>query len=257
MQIQRITEEVKPKDEKLLTLIMPVYNEGDAIIPVVSTLFLTVHSPLKIFVIHDSPDDITVETVNKLKKYFKDIHLVQNKWSNGVLNAIKTGFETADTPYIGVWVAYHLDPFGIVNAMMEKLKNGCDLVSANRFTVDSSRARGNTIKKVLSHGANIVLNKIIGMPISDITTSIKIYRKSMLDAIKIETVVNGGWAVNAELSIKAAIKGYSLGEIPLEKKNITLVHGLTNFKVLKQLPTYFEWLYLGWKNRKLIKSHLH
>jgi len=79
----------------------------------------------------------------------------------------------------------------------------------------------------------------------------------MLDSFEIETVVDGGWAVNSELAIKAAIKGHRMDEIPLEKKNITLVHGLTNFKVLKQLPTYFQWLYLGWKNRKLIKSHQH
>jgi len=94
------------------------------------------------------------------------------------------------------------------------------------------------------------------MPISDITTSIKVYRKTMLDSIKIETVVDGGWAVNSELAIKAAIKGYRMAEIPLEKKNINLIHGLTNFKVLKQLPTYFRWLFLGWRNRRIIKSHL-
>jgi glycosyltransferase involved in cell wall biosynthesis len=244
------------KNGKILTLIMPVYNEGDAVIPVISTLFLTIHYPMQIFVVHDSPDDLTVPTVKRLQQYFPALYLVRNEWDRGVLNAIKTGFKNADTPYIGVWVAYHLDPFGILNAMIEKMDKGCDLVSANRFTVDSKRARGNTLKKLFSYCGNIVLNKIIGMPISDITTSIKVYRKSMLDSLVIETVVNGGWAVNAELAIKAAIKGYRFGEIPLEKKNITLVHGLTNFKVLKQLPTYFRWLYLGWKNRKAIKYNI-
>ena len=249
-------QEERTANEKLLTLIMPVYNEGDAVIPVISTLFLTTRYPLKILVVHDSPDDLTVPTVKMLQKHFDGLYLVQNEWDRGVLNAIKTGFNNADTPYVGVWVAYHLDPFGIINDMVDKMENGCDLVSANRFTVDNSRARGNTVKKLFSQYGNIVLNKIIGMPISDITTSIKVYRKSMLDSFKIETVVDGGWAVNSELAIKAAIKGHSMDEIPLEKKNITLVHGLTNFKVLKQLPTYFQWLYLGWKNRKVIKSHL-
>lgn len=236
---------------------MPVYNEGDAVIPVISTLFITTHYPLKIFVVHDSPDDSTVKTVEKLQEYFDDLYLVRNEWDRGVLNAIKTGFKNADTPYVGIWVAYHLDPFGIINSMTAKLEDGCDLVSANRFAVKEERARGNPVKKLFSLVGNIVLNRIIGMPISDITTSIKVYKKSMLDSFEIETVVNGGWAVNAELAIKAAIQGYRLGEIPLEKKNITLVHGLTNFKVLKQLPTYFQWLRLGWKNRKVIKSHLH
>jgi glycosyltransferase involved in cell wall biosynthesis len=249
-------QEERTENEKLLTLIMPVYNEGDAIIPVISTLFITTRYPLKILVVHDSPDDSTVQTVKKLQEYFDDLYLVQNEWNRGVLNAIKTGFKNSDTPYVGVWVAYHLDPFGIINEMVAKLEDGCDLVSANRFTVDSSRARGNNVKKLFSKCGNIVLTKIIGMPISDITTSIKVYRKSMLDSFEIETVVDGGWAVNSELAIKAAIKGHRMDEIPLEKKNITLVHGLTNFKVLKQLPTYFQWLYLGWKNRKKIKAHL-
>ncbi len=246
----------KTDKEKIVTLIMPVYNEGDAVIPVISTLFLTTRYPFKIIVIYDSPEDPTVETVKKLQEHFSSLYLVQNEWRRGVLNAIKTGLKNSDTKYVGIWVAYHLDPFGILNDMIKKLENGCDLVSANRYAVDQERARGNTIKKLFSLIGNIVLNKIIGMPISDVTTSIKVYRKAMLDSMPIETVVNGGWAVSSELAIKAAINGYRMDEIPLEKKNINLIHGLTNFKVLKQLPTYFHWLYQGWKNRKLIKSHL-
>lgn len=250
-----MTYEEKKDNGKLLTLIIPVYNVGDAIIPVVTTLFYTVNYPFKICIVYDQDTDTTVSTVKRLQQDFPDLYLAQNTLGRGVLNAIKTGFSYADTPYIGVWMAYHLDPYGILNEMIAEMENGCDLVSANRFTVDSNRARGNIFKKLLSHAGNIVLNRIIGMPISDVTTSIKLYRKSLLDALEIETVVNGGWAVSSELTIKAAIKGYSMAEIPLERKNINLIHGLTNFRVLKQLPTYFHWLYLGWENRKLIKTH--
>jgi dolichol-phosphate mannosyltransferase len=252
-----VPHENKLINGKILTLVLPVYNEGDAVIPVIATLFLTVNYPFKILVIYDSPDDITIKSVEKLQAFFPDLFLVQNDGKRGVLNAIKTGFKHANTPYVGIWLAYHLDPFGIVNDMVEKLEGGCDLVSANRFTVESKRARGNYIKKLFSLAGNLVLNKIIGMPISDVTTSIKIYRKSLLDNIKIETFVNGGWSVSSELAIKSAIKGYHLAEIPLERKNINLIHGLSNFKILRQLPTYFRWLYLGWKNRKLIKSQLY
>ena len=243
-------------DGKLLTLVMPVYNEGDAVIPIVSTLFLTVKYPFKLIVVYDFQDDKTVSTIEKLQQYFKDVYLVKNEYGRGVLNAIKTGFKNADTPYVGIWVSYHLDPFGILNEMVKKLEDGFDLVSANRFTVDSRRARGNILKKLLSFCGNIILRKVIGMPINDVTTSIKVYKKSLLDAIEIETVVNGGWAVSSEIAIKAAIEGYRLAEIPLEKKNINLIHGLTNFRVLRQLPVYFQWLFLGWKNRKVIKLHL-
>lgn len=243
------------EEKKLLTLIMPVYNEGDAVIPVIATLFLSINYPFKLLVVYDSEDDKTIATIKKLQQCFNDIYLIQNEWKQGVVNALKTGFKHADTPYVGIWVSYHLDPFGILNDMVKKLEGGYDLVSANRFTHDAKRGRGNKLKKLLSFWGNAVLYKIIGMPISDVTTSIKVYRKALLDAIKIETVVNGGWAVNAELTIKAAIAGYRLGEVPLEKKNVNLIHGITNFRILKQLPTYFRWLYLGWKNRRLIKAN--
>lgn len=252
-----MSNESRKTDNKILTIVFPVYNEGDAVIPVIATLFLTVKFPFKVFVVYDSSDDRTLETVKKLQNYFDDLHPLQNEWKQGVLNAIKTGFRHADTPYVGIWVSYHVDPFGILNQMVEKLENGFDLVSANRFTVDSKRARGNRLKKLLSYYGNVILNKIIGMPISDVTTSTKVYRKSLLDSIEIETSAGGGWAINAELAIKAAIKGYRLAEIPLESKNINLIHGLSKFRTLKQLPEYFRWLYLGWKNRKLIKSHLN
>jgi glycosyltransferase involved in cell wall biosynthesis len=251
-----VLDENLMKNSKILTLVLPVYKEGEAVIPVISTLFLTIRYPFKIVVVYDSPDDTTIISVEKLKKYFEDIHLVQNKWKRGVLNALKTGFDHADTPYVGIWVAYHVDPFGILNDMMERLEQGFDLVSANRFTVESGRARGDKIKKLLSYAGNMILNNIIGMPISDVTTSLKIYRKSLIDEFKIETLVNSGWAMSMEISIKAAIKGYRLAEVPLERKNINLIHGITNFRVFKQLPDYFHWLFYGWKNRKLIRSNI-
>jgi glycosyltransferase involved in cell wall biosynthesis len=252
-----MANEHRSKDDKILTLILPVYNEGEAVIPVIATLFFTILYPFKLVVVYDSPDDETIGTVKKLQRVFKDIYLVQNEWKRGVLNAIKTGFKHADTKYVGIWVSYHVDPFGILNEMINKLEDGFDLVSANRFTVDGERARGSSIKKLLSFSGNLVLNKVIGMPISDVTTSIKVYRKSLLDDIEIETVVNSGWAVSMEIAIKAAIKGYRLAEVPLEKKNINLIHGITNFKVFKQLPDYFHWLFFGFKKRQLIRKNLN
>jgi len=242
-------------DDKILTLILPVYNEGEAVIPVIATLFFTILYPFKLVVVYDSPDDQTIPTIKKLQRVFKDIYLVQNEWKKGVLNAIKTGFKYADTKYVGIWVSYHVDPFGILNEMINKLEEGFDLVSANRFTVNGERARGSSIKKFLSFSGNLVLSRVIGMPISDVTTSIKVYRKSLLDEIKIETLVNSGWAVSMEIAIKAAIKGYRLAEIPLEKKNINLIHGITNFRVFKQLPDYFHWLLYGFKKRRLIREN--
>lgn len=246
----------KTDGNKVLTLIMPIYHEGEAVIPVIATLFWTIHYPFKLIAIYDSEDDPTIVVIKKLQKHFNGIYLVQNEWKRGLVNAIKTGFKNSDTLYVGIWISYQVDPYGILNKMVERLEEGFDLVAATRFTSNTIWSRGNILKRLFSLWGNAILNKVIGMPITDVTTSIKVYKKTLLDNISIETVVNGGWAISSELAIKAAIKGYRLIEVPLEKKNFNLIHGITNFKVLRQLPEYFRWMYLGWKNKKIIKYNV-
>ncbi len=245
----------KINDPKILTLVMPVYGEGDAVIPVISTLFFTVKYPFKLLVVYDSEDDITIDTIEMIKQHFNEIYLVQNKWENGALNAIKTGIAYSDTPYVGIWLPYHVDPFGCLNSIIEKLENGYDLVSANRFSIQGKKARGNKLKLFLSLMGNILLRNIIGIPIRDISFSLKVYKRSLLDSIDIETN-KGQWAFSVEVTIKAAIQGYRLAEFDLRRKNVNLIHGITSFKVFKQLPDYLRWVYLGWRNRKIIAKHI-
>ncbi|MBC8550696.1 MAG: glycosyltransferase family 2 protein [Nitrospira sp.] len=239
--------------EKKLTLVMPVFNDHERVIPVISTLFITIRYPFQLIVVYDSDTDGTIAVVKKLQEYFPEIILLQNEWKKGVLNAIKTGLKHANTPYVGIWASYHVDPYCVVNDMVDKLDSGYDLVSVTRFSTDKFIARGNPIKKLLSFGGNLILHSVIGMPVTDVTTSLKVYKKELLDTIEIETIA--GWAVSAELSIKAAINGYRLTEIPLQRKNVNLIHGITNFSIFKQSGEYFRWLYLGFQMRRTIKKH--
>ncbi|MBI4698022.1 MAG: glycosyltransferase family 2 protein [Nitrospirae bacterium] len=241
--------------EAVLTLIMPVYHEGDAVIPAIATLFYTLRHPFHLIVVHDSAEDETVATVRELQRHFEDITLVRNEWGSGIVNAIKTGFKHADTPYVGIWIAYLVDPFGVINVMIQKLERDYDLVSANRFGSETRHVRGHYLKKALSFWGNVFFRRIIGLPIADATTGIKIFRRSLLDSIPPETDLNGGWAIVTELTIKAAIKGFRLAEVPFEAKNINIIHGTTNFRVFKQLRSYLRWLCLGWQNRKLIRNN--
>ena len=59
----------KSNDPKILTLVMPVYGEGDAVIPVICTLFFTVKYPFKLVVVYDSEDDVTIDTIKMLKQF--------------------------------------------------------------------------------------------------------------------------------------------------------------------------------------------
>ena len=142
--------------------------------------------------------------------------------------------------------------------MYEKIINeNCDLVSGNRFNKIKRISRGNPLKKILSRTGNYLLNRIIGIPLGDITTSLKLYKKDFITSTPIETEISGGWSLNTELVVKGAIKGVKFGEIEFLPENTNIINGVSNFKVFKQLSFYLKWLYLGYKNRFNIKSNYY
>jgi len=239
-------------EKPMLNLIMPVYNDGPLVIPTISTLAFTIKYPTNLIVVYDSEEDSTIPIIKKMQVIFPGIRLIRNEQMKGVLNAIKTGFKNADAPYVGIWICYQVDPFGIINQMMEKMLEGYDFVTTSRFIYKGHFSRGSIIKRELSKIANKLLTIFTGVPLTDATSSIKVYKKNFLDATLIETKMSGGWAVSLELALKALVKGLKYFEIPLEKKNMSLLHGVSHFSVKTQLREYLRWFFYGVSNRKVI-----
>lgn len=237
-----------------LTLVVPVLNDGNLVIPSIATLKLTLSTPFEVLFIHEDDQDPTLPAIQTLQEHFDGIRLIRNSGRRGVIPSIKTGLASVRTPFVGIWIAYHVDPHGVIDRMMAVARDGYDLVSASRFKAEGFVARGSVLKRLLSFAGNLFLHRIVGMPISDITTSLKIYRVSALDQISTQTTVDGGWAFNAELSIKMAIAGFRLAEVPLERKNLNLMYGVSHFRVLGYLPEYLSWLVHGIRNRQRIRN---
>ena len=243
-------------EKPVLSMVMPVYNDGAMVLPTIATLALTTRYSMDLIVVYDSEDDSTIPVIKEMQKFFPRIRLIQNEQKRGVINAIKTGFKNATAPYVGIWICYQLDPFGILNQMIEKMGEGYDFVAASRFIYKGRFSRGSVIKRNLSKVANKLLCSLTGVPLTDSTYSMKIYRKEFLDSTPITTKASGRWALSLELSMKALVKGLKCYEVPLEKKNMNLLHGITHFSVKTQLPEYIRWFVYGFRNRKIIKENL-
>ena len=241
--------------KKEISLVMPVLNDGARIIPAICTLAFTVKYSFELIVVYDLDDDTSLPFIAMLQEKFDFIRTEKNRGKR-VIGALQTGFDEANSDVVGIWLPYHVDPFGLINKMYEKmLHENCVVVSGNRFNKVKRISRGSTIKKLLSRGGNYLLNRIIGIPFGDITTSIKLYQIDFIRSTPIETKINGGWSFNTELAVKAAVKGVKLGEVEFLPENTNIITGVSNFKVFKQLDYYLKWLFLGFKSRKIIMKN--
>jgi glycosyltransferase involved in cell wall biosynthesis len=225
-----------------LTIVIPVYNEAENIKVAIDKIEKEVIAPHEIHIVYDMEEDTTIPVVREIvNNYHNPISLLKNKYGRGVLNAIKSGLEEAKTEFVIVTMADLSDPPEVMNDMLLKAqKEGADLVCGSRYMKDGKQYGGPFLKGLFSRVAGISLHWLTNIPTHDISNSFKMYRKSMLDTITIES--SGGFEIGMEITVKAFIAGYKINEVPTEWRDRE--EGKSNFKLWKWLPHYLHWYWL-------------
>lgn len=228
-------------DTNTLSIILPVYNEGESITKVILGIEKVVKQKHEILVVFDFAGDNTVPYVKELQKKYKSLRLVKNKLGKGLLNAVRTGFAAFGGDVVVVMPADLADDPETVNKMFAKILSGFDIVCATRYAKGGKKFGGGFVKTSLSRMAGLTTPLILGIPTTDIANGFKMYRKSVIGAVKIES--DGGWEYSCELIIKAHHLGYKITEVPTVWRDRSF--GKSKFKLLKWLPKYMRWYIYG------------
>lgn len=100
-------------------------------------------------------------------------------------------------------------------------------------------------KRSLSRIAGVSLNWLLRIPTYDVTNNFKLYRRSVLDSIEIESA--GGFELAMEIVLKAHFSGFSVGEVPTTWTDRT--SGESRFLFFKWLPKYLKWYFYAYKKK--------
>jgi len=222
-----------------LTIVIPVYNEAENIKTALDLIAAKVESPHTVSIVYDKDEDTTVPVVREIAPQYKNpVVLLKNKYGRGALNAIKTGLEEAQTEFVIVTMADLSDPPEVINAMLKKAEDdGADIVCGSRYMKGGRQIGGPFLKGFLSRMAGLSLHFLTGIPTHDISNSFKLYRKTMLEKISIES--QGGFEIGMEICVKAFLSGYKVTETPTEWYDRS--DGQSNFKLWQWLPSYLRW----------------
>lgn len=231
----------------MLDIIIPVYNEEENIVATLMEIEGKVTTPHRILIIYDFDEDNTIPVA---QEYVKEtgkgnIDLIKNYYGKGVLSAIKTGFEVAEGKVLLVVMADTSDDLSIVDEMFRKINQGYDIVCGSRYMKGGKQIGGPWLKKTLSRMAGVSLRLFTGIPTHDVTNSFKMYRKSVLKDMQIES--DGGFEIGMEIVVKAYLKGCKITEIPSIWRD--RIAGESRFKIAKWLPKYIHWYLVALKGR--------
>jgi glycosyltransferase involved in cell wall biosynthesis len=224
-----------------LSIVIPVYNEGENILPTLRALLDGVRTrPVEILVVYDFDEDTTVPVVRALGA--PEVRLVRNDIGRGALNALRAGFATAAAPYVVVTMADASDDPADVDRMVALARNDdAHVVAASRYMRGGRQIGGPPLKRTLSRVAGLSLHTVAGVPTHDPTNNFKLYSKQLLDTVRIES--EAGFELALELTVKAHRLGMRVAELPTTWRDRT--QGESRFQLRKWLPHYLRWYGYG------------
>lgn len=221
----------------LLHIITPVYNEAENFPALYEQVKKDIQTPHTLTVVYDFDEDTTVPVVKKYQKTDPAIKLLKNKRGRGPLNALLAGFDSVTDGPVLVIMADLCDDLKIADKMYIEYKKGAMIVCASRFMKGGRQIGGPLIKRTISRIAGTSLHWLTRIPTHDITNNFRLYDKSFIDVINIES--KGGFEVAMEITVKAYKHGHKIVEIPTTWRDRTA--GQSKFKLWKWLPSYLRW----------------
>jgi dolichol-phosphate mannosyltransferase len=220
-----------------LSVVMPVFKEGDAVEPVIRALVDAIATPHEIIVVYDFDEDPTVPVIQRLSGELPTVRGLRNDLGRGVLNAMKAGITAAQAPYILVSMSDGSDEPGVVEPMLAMAREGADVVAASRYMVGGRQLGGPRLKRLMSRLAGLTLHWLARVPTHDPTNNFKLYSRRFLDSVTIESTA--GFELALELTVKATLSGRRVAQVPTTWRDRTA--GQSNFKLRKWLPHYLHW----------------
>src|SRR5690349_2558900 len=170
-----------------LSVVMPVFKEGEAVEPVLRALTAALSAPHEILVVYDFDEDPTVPVIERLAGELPTVRGHRNEIGRGVLNAMKAGIAASGGEYVLISMSDGSDEPHVVDPMVALARDGADVVSASRYMKGGHQVGGPFLKRLMSRAAGLSLHWFAGVPTHDPTNNFKLYRRDFLTATTSES----------------------------------------------------------------------
>jgi dolichol-phosphate mannosyltransferase len=220
-----------------VSIVIPVYNEGDAIDACLARIFEGVAWDCEVVVVYDDPSDNTVPYLDKWVTRDPRVVPTLNRYGRGPARAIRYGIDQARAPIAVVTMADGSDDVAQVDDLCRLVDRGVVVAAASRYTSGGQQIGGPALKSLLSRVAGLSLYWFARVGTRDATNSFKAYSTEFVRDVGIES--DTGFEIGIELVAKARRLRKPIAEVPtiwLER-----AHGASNFKVVRWIPRYLRW----------------
>lgn len=188
------------------TVIIPAYNEEEAIVSTIEGVRKVTDRSFEILVVDDGSHDKTFELAKSC-----NVRVIKHEKNKGKAAALETGVKNANGDIIATIDADCTYEAGKLTELVKLIENGSDLAIGSRFL---GQAEG---LKLLNRTGNWVFSSLIslftGQRVTDAQSGMRAFRKELFFRLAVRAK---GLDWETEMTARAVREGYSVVEIPIE-----------------------------------------
>jgi len=195
-------------------VVVPTYNEAENVERLMEAV-LAQGPDYEVLVVDDASPDGTGEIVAAKAATEPRLHLLRRKGKLGLGTAYVDGF--LEAMRLGADLVLQMDcDLSHDPADLPRLAAvAADMASGSRYVAGGRIVGWPWQRRLVSRGASLACRGLLGVPLRDVTSGFKCWRRQVLEELPLQEVRCRGFAFQIEMSYLCWRAGYSMTEVPV------------------------------------------
>lgn len=250
------SETSKARPLKLLSIVIPAYNEAGCIGSTVEHLHLELklrRVPHEIVVVDDGSLDETWSILQELQSRVAELKPIRNDGAHGFGRAVICGLNAFTGDAVVIMMADESDDCRDVVRYWETLNEGWECVFGSRFTKGGGVIDYPWLKLRINRLANAFVGALFRIQLNDTTNAFKAYRREVIEGCR--PFLSPHFNLTVELPLKAIVRGYSWTTMPITWRNRRV--GESKLKIKEMGSRYLFIVLYVWLEKYFSRGDYH
>jgi dolichol-phosphate mannosyltransferase len=211
MRLNHTREQQGYSVSRLLSIVIPTYNESENIVPLVRQIAAALKGyDYEVVFVDDNSADGTAETIERLSAGYP-VRVIVRKDEKGLASAVVHGINNSTSEYVLVMDADLQHPPEVIPALIEKARSGVDVVIASRYVQGGGCQDWGLIRRIISRGALGLAHLFLPAtrPVNDPMSGFFMFNRRVVDGIVLKPA---GYKILLEVLMEGNIE--SVTEVP-------------------------------------------
>jgi dolichol-phosphate mannosyltransferase len=203
-----------------LSVVIPAHNEEETVAETVEDLVEALAGESidhEVVVVDDSSTDGTAAVVERIGIEHPQVRCLPSPYRNGFGFAVRAGLETFEGDAVAIVMADGSDSPADLISYQRLLEEGYECAFGSRFVHGSTVVDYPRSKLIMNRIVNFGIRVLFRHGYNDTTNAFKAYRREVIE--NIQPLLSHHFNLTVELPLKAVVRGYSYGIVPISWTN--------------------------------------